>query len=274
MPLINLENIRLYYEVHGHGPTLVLAHGHACGVRSWDPQLRALADQYRVIVYDARGHGLSEAPREPSAYSQQHMVDDLCALMDHLRLDTAAVGGLSMGGNVALNFAIAHPERVSALILADTGAGSDDTARMLTRSLEGAEVLESGGIEAYVDWALAHPAFSRFAWKGPEEERFIRSCLMTNRAHGIALSTRGVQAKRPSIYALEPQLRGLEMPVLLIVGERDDACVPVHAFMSRTIPNATHHVLPGAGHLTNLEAPEAFNRLVAEFLDAHLKRMS
>jgi pimeloyl-ACP methyl ester carboxylesterase len=93
---------------------------------------------------------------------------------------------------------------------------------------------------------------------------------MTNRAHGLALSTRGVQAKRSSIYALEPQLRRLEMPVLLIVGEHDDACVPVHLFMSRTLPNAAHHVIAGAGHLTNLEAPDAFNRLVAEFLDAHV----
>jgi pimeloyl-ACP methyl ester carboxylesterase len=269
MPLVELENIRLYYEEHGRGPALILAHGHACGVRSWDPQLRALADQYRVIVYDARGHGLSEAPREPSAYSQQHMVDDLCGLMDHLRLDMAAVGGLSMGGNVVLNFALAHPERVSALILADTGAGSDDSARMVARSLQGVELLESGGIEAYVDWAMSHPAFARFASRGPEEERFIRSCLMTNRAHGIALSTRGVQAKRPSIYELEPQLRRLEIPVLLMVGEHDQACAAVHAFMASTIPNVAHQVLPGAGHLTNLEAPEVFNQLVAEFLDAH-----
>src|ERR1051325_10216164 len=117
MPLIELENIRLYYEDHGRGPALAVAHGHACGVRSWDPQLRGLADRYRVVVYDARGHGLSDAPREPSTYSQQHMVDDLCGLMDLLGLDSASVGGLSMGGNVALNFAFAHPDRVRALIL-------------------------------------------------------------------------------------------------------------------------------------------------------------
>jgi pimeloyl-ACP methyl ester carboxylesterase len=202
------------------------------------------------------------------------MVDDLCGLLDHLGLGTAALGGLSMGGNIVLNLALAHPERVSALILADTGAGSDNSARMVARSLEGADVLESGGIEAYADWALMHPAFSRFASRGPEEERFIRSCLMTNRAHGLALTTRGVQAKRPSVYALEPRLRQLKLPVLLIVGEHDEACLPVHAFMGRTIPNAVHHVLPGAGHLTNLEAPEAFNRLVAEFLDAHVAKFS
>ncbi len=68
MPLVELENIRLFYEEHGRGPALVLAHGHACGVRSWDPQLRGLTDHYRVIVYDARGHGVSEAPREGNAY--------------------------------------------------------------------------------------------------------------------------------------------------------------------------------------------------------------
>jgi pimeloyl-ACP methyl ester carboxylesterase len=143
--------------------------------------------------------------------------------MDHQGLDKAAVGGLSMVGNVALNFAFVHPERVSALILADTGAGSDDTRRMVARSLQAADLLESGGIEAYVDWAMSHPAFARFASRGPEEERFIRACLMTNRAHGLALSTRRVQAKRPSICALEPQLRQLATPVLLIVGEHDEA---------------------------------------------------
>jgi pimeloyl-ACP methyl ester carboxylesterase len=98
---------------------------------------------------------------------------------------------------------------------------------------------------------------------------------MTNRAHGIALSTRGVQAKRSSTYTLEPQLRRLERPVLLIVvGEHDQASVPVHEFMGRTILDVAHHVLPGAGHLTNLEAPEAFNPLVAEFLDGYLTRVS
>src|SRR5215471_1101136 len=267
MPLAELANIRLYYEEHGRGPALVLAHGNACGVRSWDPQLRVLTDHYRVIAYDARGHGLSEAPREASAYSQQHMVDDLCGLLDHLGLGTAALGGLSMGGNIVLNLALAHPERVSALILADTGAGSDDAERMVARALQGADVLERGGIEAYADWALTHPAFTRFASRGPEEERFIRSCLMTNRAHGLAFSTRGVQAKRPSLYALEAQLSQLELPVLLIVGEHDEACISPHAFMGRTIPNVAHHVLPGVGHLTNLEAAAAFNHLVVEFLN-------
>jgi pimeloyl-ACP methyl ester carboxylesterase len=130
--------------------------------------------------------------------------------MDHLRLATAALGGLSMGRSVVLNFASMHLERVSALILADTGAGSDDSARMLARSLQGADVLDRCGIEAFADWAMAHPAFTRFASTGPEGERFTRSWLMANLAHGFALSTGAVQANRLSIYSLEPQVRRLD----------------------------------------------------------------
>jgi hypothetical protein len=110
VPLAQLKNIRLYYEEHGHSPPLMLAHGHACGVRSWDPQLRGLTDQYRVIVYDSRGHGLSEAPDEMTAYSQLHMVEDLYGLMDHLRLITAGYGRAIDGRKRRSQFRICSPE--------------------------------------------------------------------------------------------------------------------------------------------------------------------
>lgn len=134
MPCVDVNGVSLYYEVTGHGPPLVLAHGFACGLRMWDPQVNVLARSWRVVTYDVRGHGISEAPDDPAAYSQAISVADLRALLEHLKMRRASVGGLSMGGNIALNFALAHPDMVTALIVADTGAGSDEAADWVARS--------------------------------------------------------------------------------------------------------------------------------------------
>ncbi len=266
MPTARVNGVSLYYEVTGNGSPLVLLHGFACGIRSWDPQVRALSRAHRVIAYDARGHGISEAPRDATAYSQAISVADLHALLVHLKIRRAAVGGLSMGGNIALNFALAHPEMVRALIVADTGAGSDDTAQWVAGAQAFADVLEQRGMEAFADMASANPLFARYIARGPEAERFIRSCLMSHRAHGLACTAREVLVKRPTIYSLEPRLRELRVPTLLIVGEHDEPCLKVHTFMAAVIRGAKQVVLPDVGHLTNLEAPAAFNAAVRRFL--------
>ena len=266
MPLAPVNGISLYYEVKGRGSPLVLVHGFACGLRIWDPQVRALSSRHRVVTYDVRGHGLSDAPADAAGYSQSISVEDLQGLLEHLRIKRAAVGGLSMGGNIALNLALAHPGMVSALIIADTGAGSDGTADWNAGARAYGEVLDREGLEAFADLAFANPLFARYIARGPEAARFIRSCLMTHRARGIAHTAREVLAKRPTIYSLEPHLRELRVPTLLIVGEHDEPCVKVHRFMAGTIPGAKHVVIRGAGHLTNLEAPAAFNAAVRRFL--------
>jgi pimeloyl-ACP methyl ester carboxylesterase len=268
MPIARVNGIGLYYEERGNGPPLVLVHGFSCGVRSWDPQLRALSDTRRVVVYDVRGFGMSEAPERADAYSQALSVADLAALLEHLGLERAAIGGLSMGGNIALNLAIAHPDKVSALIVADTGAGSDDTAQWIAGAQQFADVAERGGVEAFADLAIANPLFGRYIAGRPERERFIRTCLTVHRARGIAHTAREVLCKRPTLYSLEPQLRTLRVPTLLIVGEHDAPCVKVHEFMARAIPGVRSVVLSGVGHLANLEAPDAFNTAVRGFLDA------
>ncbi len=270
MPLAPVNKVTLYYEVKGRGSPLVLVHGVACGLRLWDAQVSALSAAHRVITYDVRGHGLSDAPASAAAYSQPISVEDLRGLLDHLRLRRAVVGGLSMGGNIALNFALAYPKMVRALIIADTGAGSDGTDQWVADCHAYARALETGGLEAFADMAMRSPLFARYAARGPEAARFIRSCLMTHRARGIAHTVREVLASRPTIYALEPRLRELGVPTLLIVGEHDEPCLKVHRFMADTIPGAKHVVLRGVGHLTNLEAPAAFNAAVRGFLREHL----
>ena len=272
MPLAPVNGTSLYYEVEGSGSPLVLVHGFACGLRTWDPQVRAFAARRRVVTYDGRGHGLSDAPPDAAAYSQPISVEDLHGLLAHLEITRAAIGGLSMGGNIALNFALAYPQMVSALIIADTGAGSDRTAEWNAGVHAWATILERRGMEAFADAAFENPLFARYVAQGPHAARFIRSCLMTHRARGIAHTAREVLAKRPSIYSLEHELRRLRVPTLLIVGEHDEPCVKVHRFMAATIPGAKHVVLRGVGHLTNLEAPAAFNAAVEKFLSTSRRR--
>jgi pimeloyl-ACP methyl ester carboxylesterase len=266
MPLAEVNGVRLYYEVTGKGRPVVLVHGFGCGIRSWDSQVTALSRTHRVIAYDVRGHGLSDAPSEAAAYSQATSVEDLRQLLDVLRVRRTAVGGLSMGGNIALNFALTHPTRVSALVIADTGAGSDGHADWVATAHAFAAVLDSGGTEAFADMAMASPLFAPFCGKGPAAQRFIRACLMTHRARGVAHTAREVLAKRPRIYELEARLAKLRVPTLLIVGDGDDPCLKIHDFMARTIPGARSIVLRRTGHLSNLESPAAFNAAVSRFL--------
>src|SRR3990172_3723573 len=119
MPTAVFNGIRLYYEVHGQGTPLVLMHGFAGTAESWKPQIPDLSARYRLVLYDARGHWRSESPRSADLYSHEVFAEDLRALLDHLSAETAVVGGLSMGGVIALTFYFAHPQRVRALILAD-----------------------------------------------------------------------------------------------------------------------------------------------------------
>lgn len=266
MPTASINGIRLYYEGAGAGSPLVLVHGYACGVRSWEPQVRVFSRSRRVITYDVRGHGITDAPEDPAAYSQDISVQDLHGLLTHLKIRRAVIGGLSMGGNIALNFALAHPDMTSKLIVADTGAGSDQSGDWTAASRAYAETLDRDGMEAFADLACASPLFARYLATGPSAERFVRSCLMTHRARGLAHTAREVLMKRPSIYALEPRLRQLRVPTLLIVGEHDEVCLKTHRFMADCIKGSTHVLIRNVGHLTNLEAPAAFNAAVKRFL--------
>lgn len=266
MPLAAVNGVRLYYEATGRGRPVVFVHGFACGIRSWDPQVRALSRTYRVVAYDVRGHGLSDAPPDAASYSQPTSVEDLRGLLAHLKMRRASVVGLSMGGNIALNFALAYPALVSALVVADTGAGSDGTDDWVEGAHAFASALDTGGTERFADMAMANPLFARYCDGGAEAQRFIRSCLMTHRAHGLAHTAREVLSRRPTIYSLKDRLAHLRVPTLLIVGEHDEPCRKVHDFMARTLPRARHIVLPGIGHLSNLEAPAPFNAAVKRFL--------
>ena len=266
MPSALINGVNLYYEVTGHGLPLVWSHEYAGGYESWDSQVGFFSRRYQVITYNARGYPPSDIPEDPQAYSQEQSVDDLFQLLLHLGIHQAYIGGLSMGGSVALNFGLAHPEVAMALIVAGAGTGSSDPGRIAQEAKNFASRMRRDGIEGWAQEYSEGPQRVQFRRKDPKGWEVFKEGLMAHSAVGSALTISGVQGKRPSIYALESAMRALQVPTLIMVGDEDDPCLGPSLFMKRCIPRSGLVVLPQAGHTINLEEPALFNRVVLDFL--------
>ena len=266
MALIRVNTIRLFCEEAGAGRPLVFAHAYPMGRRMWGPQVAHFQRGYRVITYDCRGFGNSEAPQDPEAYSQSHSVEDLRGLLQGLGLPQAAVVGLSMGGNIALHLALNYPALVAGVVICDTGAGSEDPGQHRAVTEAWARAAETGGIQAFVAAILAHPIWADYAARGPAQAATMREMITAHPPHGVAHTARRTLGQRPPIFALEDRLQAMSVPALILVGEHDLPCLAPSRFMSQKIPKARHHVMEGCGHFNNLERPGEFNQVVERFL--------
>jgi pimeloyl-ACP methyl ester carboxylesterase len=254
VPTINRAGVSIHYESHGPGdnaaPAVLLSHGYGATMRMWDGQVAAFAERWRLILWDMRGHGQSADPRDPAAYSQALSVGDMAAVLDACGVERAIVGGLSLGGVMSLAFHLAHPERVRALMLFDTGPGfrNPETRRQwnLRAEARARELEENGLAEA----------------GGGAETRLGRH----RSAQGLAGAARGMLAQYDS--SLIDSLPGIAMPTLVLVGAEDRHFLAAADYMAIKIPGAQKVVIPGAGHAANLDQPELFNRAVADFLAA------
>lgn len=267
MPRVVVGDVGIEYREAGSGFPLVLAHEFGGSAESWTPQVQALARRYRVITYDARGYPPSDVPDDPAAYSQDQAVEDLAQLLRHLKVEQAFVGGLSMGAATALQFGIRHPEMTRALIVAGVGTGSADREGFRERCEQFAARLDEGGMDAlsgYVRGAerVQFLRKDEVGWEGFAEQFFAHSPL------GSAHTLRGVQGGRPSIFDHEEQLRALDLPVLIMVGDEDEPCLEPSLFLKRTIARSGLVMFAQSGHAINLEEPEGFNRSVLDFLHA------
>ena len=164
MPTFDADGVNIHYEVTGSGLPLVLSHEFAGDGASWEPQVNFFSRRYQVVTYSARGYLPSDVPEDPAAYSQERSTEDLRCLMDHLGIEQAYIGGLSMGGSVTVSFAIAHPERCRALIVAAAGAGADNREQMLASWKVGVETMLNQGMGKFAE---------RYA-NGPERVQFKR----------------------------------------------------------------------------------------------------
>ena len=266
MPNFSSDGVDIHYQVAGEGYPLVWSHEFAGDITSWEPQVSFFSRRYQVITYCHRGYPPSGVPDDPQAYSQDHQVEDLRRLLQHLGIQRAYIGGLSMGGTVTISFAIAHPEMCRALIVASAGAGTTDRERLLASWQELSESMIAEGMEKFADGYARGSERVQFLRKDPVGWAKFRAGLASHSALGSALTFRGVQMKRPTIFQLENDLQKIEVPTLLLIGDEDTPCVEPAIFMKRNIPASGLAVFPQSGHTINLEEPDLYNRMVLDFL--------
>jgi pimeloyl-ACP methyl ester carboxylesterase len=266
--IVTDDGVKLHTEETGAGEPLLFIHEFAGDHRSWEPQVRYFSYGYRCVTYAARGYPPSDVPTDPAAYSQGRAVADAVAVLDGLGIARANVVGLSMGGFTALHLALGHPDRVSSAVVAGAGYGAQperaDTFRaesMLTAAAFAAE-----GAAKVAERYAAGPARVQFQNKNPRGWTEFAAALAGHSSLGSALTMRGVQAGRPSLYGLTGQLARVHAPVLVLVGDEDEGCLEPALMLKRTLPACGLAVLPRTGHTANLEEPDVFNQVVDRFL--------
>ena len=261
------DGVRLYYEAAGAGPPIVFVHEFAGDHRSYEPQLRHFARRYRCIAYNARGYPPSDVPADPDAYSQDRARDDIRAVLDALDIAAAHIVGISMGGFATLHFGLAWPERARSLVIAGCGYGAapDTRAQFAAEAEASARRFETRSMaEAALAYAQG-PTRLPFRAKDPRGWQEFADQLAQHSAVGAALTLRGVQQRRPSLYDLAPRIAALRLPALVMTGDDDWPCLEPALLLKRTMPGAALVVLPSTGHALNLEEPAAFNAHLDSF---------
>ncbi|MCC6741113.1 MAG: alpha/beta fold hydrolase [Planctomycetia bacterium] len=247
--------MRLLFKAAGEGLPLVLLHGFPLSAAQWDPNFARLRERHLVVAMNLRGLGGSPAAESAT---MEEMADDVAETLGALGIARAAVCGCSMGGYVALAMWKRHRERVGALVLADTRAVADSPEQKAGREEFARAVLEGG--PAVAAERMMPKLLSAAAPEGTRE--FVRSLIHANRAQGLAAALRGMGARPDST----PLLETIDVPALLVCGAKDTISTPEEMRgLAARIRGASYVELPGAGHLSNMEAPGAFSDTLTGF---------
>jgi 3-oxoadipate enol-lactonase len=261
MPFIEHQGIRVFFDVHGDGPPVVLGHSFLCSGEMWANQLGPLARRFRIINIDFRGHGQSGEVREP--FTLYDLVDDFVAVLDHLNIERAVWAGLSIGGMVALRAALVARDRVSALILVDTHAGSERPYRKLKyRAL--ALGVKFVGSQPFLP-AIASMMFGPTTRKtNPTLVREWKARFATVHVPSILYGL-GALNRRDSIVH---RLNEIDVPSLVIVGEEDTSLPPAYSTqIAEAVTDSSLITISRSGHLSAIEQPETVTTAMLGFLD-------
>jgi len=264
MPKANVNRIELAYEVYGDGFPLVLAHGYVASKEMWDAQIGPFMERYRVVVYDVRGHGESEAPPvDDPGYTLDMLVDDQKGLMDHLGIEQAYVGGLSLGGMIAMRFALTYPGAVRALLLCDTSPGMNTGGQWAANRAVMEGMVRTQGVMGVMRGLYTQGAQSMGLKREntpPGVADFVQR-IERMPADGFLGVARAV-GEAPSVLERLPEITA---PTLILTGDSDffrDASRQ----MQRRMPGARFVLINGSWHGTNLWQPEKFTSAVLDFL--------
>ena len=250
------------YDDVGSGTPFVLLHGFPLDRSMWREQVHALSGTCRVIAPDLRGQGETPLGEKTDAATMEEMAADVAALLDELNVNRAVVGGLSMGGYVALAFRRAFPGRVGALILADTRAGADTDDARRTREQNARRAL-SEGMAPIADAMLPKLLSAETLDGKPDVVERVRAMILAAKPEGAAAALRGMARRRDQTDLLEE----IDVPTLIIVGRDDAVTPPAEAEAMRDkVEGSRLVVVEGAGHLSNVERPEEFNLALVDFL--------
>jgi pimeloyl-ACP methyl ester carboxylesterase len=266
MDRLKVGDLAISVSETGDGPPVLLLHGLGCGKRMWLHQIRALKPRFRVIAYDQRGHGLSDAPGVATAYSASLLARDLVGVLDALKIERAAIVGFSLGGGPALALAATRPERVCRLVLADVGAGADDPVKIEAMARRWVDLIRRGEVDELVCDMLRSELFKFYARRNLRRRNHMAALIRATPIDGLRFTLSEVLAKRKSLFRLTGVLKSIKVPTLVMVGQLDYVCSKAARLLAQTIPNASLKIIEGSGHMSPLEQPAAFNAALIEFL--------
>ena len=261
------DGVKLYYEAQGSGPPIVFVHELAGTCRSFDTQVAALKPRYRCVTFNARGYPPSDVPNSIASYSQDIAASDIGAVLDAADIKDAHVVGVSMGSAAALQFALSNAARVRSAVLCSIGAGSDAKQGEYTAMMEAnAARIEQNGLPQIRTNFTSSPVRARMKEKNPVEfEKFLQE-LTNFSVLGLTSTMRGIQMRRPPLYAHKDKIAAMRIPTLVVLGGEDEGCKKPSHFLAETLPGARLEILPRTGHAVNVEEPDKINRLIEEFV--------
>lgn len=274
MPTTSVRDVELYYEEHGSGDPLLCIMGFATDSTGWLMQTPAFAERYRTVVFDNRGVGRSSKPT--GAYTIHEMADDAVALLDHLQIERAHVLGVSMGGMIAQELVLRHPDRVRGLVLACTfpepDAETEEQRKVIFTQMGGS--ITDGG-EMKIDFTALNPmTFFQHLLPLVFNPSFIQTELpklmqMFAGALQYGFSIEAILGQMQAIMAHKStdRLAGIKSPTMVITGDADRLISPANSdVLAKSIPGAKLVTVPGGSHAFNIEMPDLFNRAVLDFL--------